>query len=209
MDKKTKRLIGFSILITFLVLVGVFAVDYFNVFSRLGLNIKNINWDAITLIAGNIVVILLFVITYFIVDSRSIQKDKNQLMTAYLTLVGIYERCKDMVDIFSQEDLRTRAAQKCDGDKLLHEDKSHMHFLNYPFENESIVYEFAGAGILSKTIFSEFITIKKHYQKYINVAIIFYDHYDQFKPLEAEVSKELTTALETLKKFIDEDLEGK
>ena len=209
MDKKTKVYIWLVVILAVVAIVSLCLLDYFNVFSRIGVAVTNMNWDVLSLVAGNIIVVLLFVITYFIVDSRSIQRDKNQLMTAYLTLLGIYERCKDMVDIFNKEDLRLRAVQKCDGDKLLSEDKSHMHFLNYPFENESIIYDFAGAGILSKTVFEEYITIKKHYQKYINVSIIFHDRYDQFKPVEAEVSKELASAIEKLKQSVDKDLEVK
>lgn len=207
MDKKTKVHILLVVILAAVAIVSLCLLDYFNVFSRIGVDISNMNWDVISLAVGNIIVVLLFLITYLIVDSRSIQREKNQLMTTYLTLLGIYERCKDMVDIFNKEDLRLRAVQKCDGDKLLSEDKSHMRFLNYPFENESAIYDLAGAGILSKTVFEEYITIKKHYQKYINVSIVFNDHYDQFKPVEAEVSKELKSAIEKLKQSVEKDLE--
>lgn len=209
MDKKTKAYIWLVAILAVVTIGGLCLLDYFNVFSRIGVDVSNMNWDVISLVAGNVVVVLLFVITYFIVDSRGIQREKNQLMTAYLTLIGIYERCKDMVDMFSKEDIRLRAVQKCNGNKLLSEDKPHMHYLNYPFENESVIYELAGSGILSKTVFSEFITIKKDYQKYINVAIIFYDHYDQIKEIEDGISKKLTSAIESLKKSVEKDLEVK
>ena len=203
MDKKTKKYILVIVILAFLFNTGVCIVDYFNIFSCIGVNIENLNFDLLSLVVGNSIVVVLFLITYFIVDSRSINKDKNQLVTAYITLIGIYERCNDMVELFSKDDLRERAAKRCDGDKYVNEDKAHMHFLNYPFENESKIYDFAGAGILSKEVFAEFVKIKQHYQKYINVSIVFYDNYSQFKPVEKEISKELATALSKLKQYVE------
>ena len=203
MDKKTKNCILVIVILALLFNIGVCIVDYFNIFRCIGVNVENINFDLVSLVVGNSIVVVLFLITYFIVDSRSIQKDKNQLVTAYIILIGIYERCNDMVELFSKDDLRERAAKRCDGDKYLNEDKAHMHFLNYPFENESKVYDFAGTGILSKEVFSEFVKIKQHYQKYINVSIVFYDNYSQFKPVEKEISGDLSTALAKLKQYVD------
>lgn len=84
--------------------------------------------DLISLIVGNTVVLMLFSITYFIVNARILQEDTNQLMTAYLTLIEIYEPWANMVEIFSQDDLRERVANRCDGDKYYSEDKVPLHF---------------------------------------------------------------------------------
>lgn len=142
MNKNTKKHICLIILLALFVNAILFVIDYFSVFSLIGFNVNSINLDFLSLFLGNTVVVSLFLITYFIVDSRGIQKEENQLMTAYITLIGIYERCKDMVDIFSQNDLRERAVKKCNSDKTVNEDKAHMHFLNFPFENEMIIYDF-------------------------------------------------------------------
>ena len=205
MDRKTKKYIWLIVIFEVIFNVGVCIIDYFNIFSNIGANAANINFDLISLVVGNSIVIVLFLITYLIVDAKTIQKDKNQLMTAYITLIGIYERCTDMVELFSNNDLRERAVKRCDGDKYINEDKAHSHFLNYPFENESKIYDFAGAGILSKEIFTEFVKIKQLYQKYINVSIVFYDNYSMFKSVENEISTKLATALVLLKEYVEND----
>lgn len=203
MDRKTKKYIWLIVILAFLFNVGACIVDYFNIFTYVGVKVENINFDFISLVVGNSIVVGLFLVTYFIVDYRSIKKDHNQLVTAYITLIGIYERCTDMIELFSKDDLRERAAKRCDGDKYVNEDKAHLHFLNYPFENENKIYDFAGAGILSKEVFTEFIKIKQHYQKYINVSIVFYDNYSQFKPVEKQISEDLATALSKLKHYVE------
>lgn len=208
MNDKTRKRICVTSIVAVIFIMVICLLDYFNVASKLGINIRNMNWDVISLILSNIVVICLFLITYFIVDSRNIQKDKNQIMVAYIMLVGIYKRCQDMVDIFSDAELRTRAVQKCDFNKLLHEDRNHINFLNYPFEDEATIIDFAKAGILSKELFKEFTTIKQLYQKYINTSITLFDVYAQFSYLEDEIRRELTSKVEKLEKSIENDTEA-
>ena len=203
MDKKTKKHVGLILILVFVINVVVCLMDYFNIFGKLGINVSNINMELISLVVGNTIVLMLFSITYFIVDARTIQKDNNQIMTAYIVLIGIYERCSDMVELFSKDELREKAALRCDGDKYVSEDKAHFHFLNYPFENEGVIYDFARAGVLTKEEFKEFVKIKSNYQKYINVSITFYDVYSAFKPVEAEISTDLQTALTKLKQFVE------
>lgn len=207
MDKSIRKKVLITLIVSILFVSVVCVLDYFNFFTVIGVSVNHINWDLLSIIIGNLVVILLFVITYFVVDNRNIQKDKNQQATAYLTLIGIYERCNDMVELFSKEEWRTKAVEKIDGNKLLSDDKVHTHYLNYPFENECIIYDFASSGILSKNIFKEFQNIKKDYQKYINTALIFFDVYDSFKQLEIDLSNDLSKSMQNLKQAIDKDEE--
>ena len=48
------------------------------------------------------------------------------------------------------------------------------------------------------------VTKKRHAEFcYINVSIVFYDNYSQFKPVEKEISEELATALFKLKQYVE------
>lgn len=205
MEKKTKRGIGIIVIITIVCMITALLLDYFNVFSCIGVNTSRLNWDFLSLVVGNIVVIALFLITYFLVDARTIQKDKNQLMTAYLILEGTYEECLTMVELFGRDDCRRSAASKCDGSKLVFDDRVHMHYMNFPFENEAIIYSCAHAGIINKDILKEYTDIKHEYQRYISMSIIFFDAYDRCKPLEKKLSERLAITIQSLKKVLDED----
>lgn len=176
----------------------VFAVDYFNFFSKIGLNMLHLNWDLISIVINNIVVITLFFITYILIDSRNIQKDKNKKSTADLILIEIYEKCKDMVRLFSKEENREKAVKNCDGNKLIFEDNVHLHYLKYPFENESLIYDFASSGIIPKDVFEDFLSTKKEYQEYINTALILYDRFEHFKGLEINLYNHLNNNINKL-----------
>lgn len=202
MKNKTIKLL---LVILFVFSILVLIIDYFNLFSYFGMNMEYINWDLSSIVITNMVVIALFGITYILIDSRNIQKDKNQRDIAYLTLIEIYEECKDMVDLFSQEENRKIASEKVDGNKLAYEDSAHMHYLNYPFENESLIYDFASSGIIPKDVFSDFLSIKKDYQKYITAAIVFYDMFDSFKTLEDDLNKKIDANIKQLKECVDKD----
>lgn len=62
----------------FLISIILVFLDYFNVFSTLGFRMGNINWDFTGMVITNVIVVLLFVITYETLDKRSAEKENNK-----------------------------------------------------------------------------------------------------------------------------------
>lgn len=57
-----------------IVFVGLWLIDYFNVFGKIGFDVTSINFDFWGIFIGNSVVIILYIITYFHLDKRTIKK---------------------------------------------------------------------------------------------------------------------------------------
>ena len=150
--------IALTILLSFGAVFLVLLFDYFNLSKYVNINVSNFNLDGISLIIGNLVVVALFLLTYFLIDARSVKKEANKRNIALVILKSTYASCKEMAIIFEDEDSRTKAAQKCDFNKVIHEDKVMMRYLNIPFEENDMVLEFTKDGILSAEEF-------KHTQK--------------------------------------------
>lgn len=62
------------------VLMLVFALylgaDYFNLPSKMGISVENLNLDLLSIVVGNAVVIIIAAITFILIDARSIEKDR-------------------------------------------------------------------------------------------------------------------------------------
>ncbi len=198
MEKNTVRTILKIIFFAIIIVTVVIIVDYFNLLGMIGIDTSKLNVDFLSLIIGNVIVISLFISTYYIVDQRNIKKENNQQSIAYLTLIDVYKSCLDMVEMFKNDEIREKAVEKVDGSKTLLDNKHQQHWLNYPFENESMICGFASSGIISKEVFKEYLTIKADYQKYINVSIVFSDVYERFKQLETNLTNDIAKAISEL-----------
>lgn len=78
------------------ILFGIYVIlDYLNVPQLLGLSSDRINMDFFDVFLNSVIVIVLYIITYFFVDSRQIQKDANAKDTADVLLLYTYKECLD------------------------------------------------------------------------------------------------------------------
>lgn len=184
--------------------------DYFNVFSRLGVNVRNLNLDFMSLIIGNVVVILLFVIAYVLVDRRSIAKEKNKRKTALIILKGIYEQTVEVVELFAEDEARMLAAEKCDFSKVISQDPMQSLYYNLPFaENDRTIIAFAQEGVLNANELSTYLDVKKKYGSYINLSFLFREpeRHISLNPRKAELLSVLEENLSKIQEELDDENE--
>lgn len=60
--------------------------DYFNIASSLGLQVKNININLFSAVLNAFVVIVLYIVTFIVVDKRQIKKDQNSELIAKILM---------------------------------------------------------------------------------------------------------------------------
>lgn len=157
-------------------------VDYFNVPS-IFFNVKNIN----TSFNNNIVTMLIFVITYLLINKKNIEKNSqdiqqknNQREIALATFVDICKECKDIINIIRTFDNKQFAAVN-NNETIL------KYYTDYPFKYSDIMYSFAQNGIITKDEYSQFMVIQRSYKGYITPKIVNYNN----KNLKCNESDEL------------------
>lgn len=174
-DSKIKKRITISIVVWMLFNALYLSADYFDLFSLVGINTNQINLDVISIVVGNSIVVLLYMITYFSLDSRNIKKRKNQRAIAELLLCSTYEKTKELVDLFSKADVTETAAKKCDFDKLEFEDLVLQKYFELPFDHNDMICKFAETGIIDGEEFKQYLEIRAMYRSHIRIKITFYD----------------------------------
>lgn len=166
----------FKIILSCLALTFVyFLLDISELPACIGIHSEKINWDIASIVISNLVVICLFLITFNLLDNRSIEKDKNQRDVAVLILNKTYGQCKDVAALFDNPSIRASAVKKCDFNKVVHEDKAHMRYLEAPFEYHEKIVDLSFLGIISQQEFSDYVNVKAVYTMYINTSITFFD----------------------------------
>ena len=153
-------------------------LDIFNIPSRMGIDIPSLNWDGAALVIGNIIVIGLFLVTYFLLDKRSVEKENNQREVAELVLKLTYDRCEETIKLFDNPKTTELAAKKCNRDALEFQDSVLQAYLNLPFEHTDMINDFVKSGVIAADEYNNYLTVRELYQSHIRVKLIFDDHHE-------------------------------
>lgn len=88
--------------ITALLIIG----DIFDVFSKLGINVPELNMDFVSLVVTNAIVVILFIIAYHYVDKRSIKAMENKRELGLHLLKKTCHSCETMEKSLSVETIK-------------------------------------------------------------------------------------------------------
>lgn len=189
-------------------MVLITTADFFDFFSRAGLSVAHFNLDFLSIVIGNGVVILLFIIAYALIDSRNIEKENNKRRTVLVILKNVYEHCIEMVELFSDDFTRKHAVSKCSMDEVAVNDKMHMVYRTLPFaDNNDAILGFMQDGVLSKNETETYFEVKRKYASYIDLSIIYWTPTDHVstKGLEESLLSMLRTALDEIEGELTHD----
>lgn len=171
MRKKVGAIIIAFIFLSFCLCIA----DYFNVPSLLGIDVPSINWDFTSMLIGNVIVIILYLITFVLIDRSNIKRSENQERNVHIILTKIYSHCKEFIELLDNKDTAKMAAKKCNFDVPNFQDPVMVKYQDLPFELEQYVLDASHNGILSEEEFQTYISIRKRYKSYITNKITFFD----------------------------------
>lgn len=166
MDNRKKTL---SLVVT---LVIYLLLDYWNLLSKIGLNINRINLDVLNIL----IIIVLYVTTFILIDHKQLEKEKNKIETSKLVLKGIYENCLDNIDLYTDEIIKKHIVPKCNFDKIINEDTYFYNLVHQPFQNEPMLLELLKDGVISTKLYEDYIKCKRNYIDYVVTRITFFEN---------------------------------
>lgn len=174
----------FSTKILFLLcIVGIF-IDYTNLLTYMGFNMSNMNWDFLNIIT----VIVLFVITYQLLNKKEIKCEQNKHDISLFMLQNCYNECMNYIKFLNPERVEKFIVPKVfakDGDGA---NENIIHNLqNAPFENESSFMDLVKDGQINKKQMEQYLEVKTKYRQYVNMRITFYDMPNVYIELQTEL----------------------
>lgn len=148
------------------ILFGIYVIlDYLNVPQLLGLSSDRINMDFFDVFLNSVIVIVLYIITYFFVDSRQIQKDTNAKDTADILLLYTYKECVDNLRIvLNPMWTKNYIAQKVDFNRPINKNSVVSNIQDLPFSSKSEIFELATGGYVEKEVLTRYLHIQAEYR---------------------------------------------
>lgn len=195
-DKKIK----ITILVS-LVLIAVFVlIDFSNIFSTI---FSKLNWTFLEIIINNVILIMLFFITYFLIDKRNMDKNdekmNNQEYVLKQLLIETYTECIKTIELLDNNEVLSRyIVPKVDFNKTDSDNFVVTNLKNSSFKNENIILELFKEGIFSTIYLRNYLRIKNEYQEYISIRITFFDREELTKSSRLKLGKNLDLELNSL-----------
>ena len=193
--KRSRLIIALTVcvVITALLIIG----DLFDVFSRLGINVPELNMDFVSIVLSNAVVIILFIIAYHFVDKRNIKALENKQELGLHLLKKAGDACEDYFNIMIPQIVSDLIVPKVDFNST--KNKIVENLQNAPFDFDEQLMELFLDGTLTKVEMDLYTELKSQYGKYILSRITFYDKPTIYKISESKYKD----ALKNLKEYLD------
>lgn len=168
-----------KIIITILTLIIIFVLylicDYNNLFAKIGVSISNLNIDLFGIFINLIVVVGLYIITYFLIDKKNIETRNNQEEIIKYMLKNDYETCLRYLGLLSEKLTIERIRNHINEDVLLCKDEFFVNYINIPFENYESITNYAIQGIANKKLLESYYYIKRSYKEVVTGIVHFSD----------------------------------
>lgn len=177
-------------------------IDYLNIPSCLGIKVKNINYDVFCAVFNALIVIVLYIITFNLIDKRQMQKDDNAKATANILILSTYQKCLDILKIVDNQQLLEKyIIPKIDFNKMNSDNAVSINLQNNPFIEHTNILDLAEAGAISSKDLINYIKIIELYKSFIFMRITFFDIQGAKTPEQIDVCNKISQdkrSLETL-----------
>lgn len=191
-----KLVVKNNITIFIIIIIILIIFDYINLPSFLGFDMLNINWNLCMLILNNVVVIMLYLITYKTLNERTIEREKNKNEISILLIKECYQECKNYVKFLNQKTVEEYILPKIDCDRT--DNKIISNLKDSPFINENIIMDLVKDGQITKQQIERYFKIKGIFSQYITMRITFFDESHFYKPLEKQLYNEINMEIKNL-----------
>lgn len=172
MKKKILRII-IPIAIVF---IAYIILDYVNIPTLMGLTPANINGDMFSAIFNSVIVIVLYVVSFYFIDNKQNEKDANARDVTDVLLKKTYQECLDTLKLLDNKDMIEKyIIPKIDGKKSTLENDIIHNLQTLPFSSFDVVIDLAKNGYVKKDKLESYLDVKNEYRYLVNMKIILFD----------------------------------
>lgn len=176
-------------MIFLIIIIVALIIDYYNVMYPIS---KNFNYNFLNILINSLVVIFVFLLTYYMIDKQTLEKTKrienNKRNTLRILLTQVKKECNNTLDfIENQNNLEKFIIPKINFDSLNNSIEEALK--NNPFKNEQYIIDLFEDGVADFNELEKYMNLKEKYQQYISLKITFYDLDKQKKKLRMKSIK--------------------
>lgn len=204
MKKKRVSKIIVPIIVAF---AAYLLLDYLNIPSFIGIEPTNINVDVFGVLLDAVIVLILYVISFYYIENRQNEKDTNAVDTADTLITKTYQECLENLKFLDNRIMiREYIIPKIDGNKTDSENKVVYNLQTLPFSSFEAVISLASEGYIVKNKIESYLDIKKEYQYLVSVKITFFDMDNPQSDEQRAMYNDIQTRDSAIKKKLEEFL---
>lgn len=195
---KNKKVPITVIILSIAVIILCLVFDYFNLPTKMGINVSIINMDFWGILLGNGIVIALFIITFSLFDKRNLEKEKLADYAGAVLLTDTYRRCETFLPILK------RFLEIDETDKKLFSEDICDFIINEPFKNNDKIFESLGNGHISRKHYETYTVIKRNYETLVYHLVVL----RKFPEIEENLFEKLVEDLHEEQKILKQYIDG-
>lgn len=180
---------------SFILIIGILIIVAFIVFAFLSGFLFKIdgkyNYDIASIILSNSLVIIIFFMTYCLLNKREIKKEKNKEEIVTEMIKRTYDNCKNQIAYLTPQLIEKYAIPKLNNDKPLRSEPLYKSIVSSVFVFNNEITEFMTNGVLSKDKYIDYITLKDLFESYLNLFITFYDAPEIYHEFEVKLNSHI------------------
>lgn len=163
---KTKHKIIITILVFIVLSIVYIFCDYKNYLSLGAIDIGRINNELLSIYVTNLVIILLYIITYFLVDEKNTKERKNKKEIAKYMIENDYRTCLKYLEVLENEQqLNITIENIRKEEKHLYKNDFFEEWMKVSFQNYNDIMQYSNQGIIEVYVLEEYLYIKNEYSR--------------------------------------------
>lgn len=196
----------FWIVLVLCVLLVLFVIlDYFNISQIIHIDMSNFNWDFLSIFVGNLVVVGLYFLTYWLIDRHNIKRTENQERNVRTVINEVYEQCSKIIALLENEIGIVEVLPAVQSDNNTYVADVIETINKSVFATEPFIYDAVTNGVIAQSELETYIKIRNAFIEYVSYRALLFAE----KSNSGEVDKKslLMDTIKDLKTKLTHDIE--
>lgn len=160
---RTKSKIIILVISFILLILAYLILDYYNVIGVLSLNVDRINFDLLSIFINNLIVIVLFLITYFLVDEKNSKARRNKKEIVKYMIEDDYKTVLRYLDILEDKTQLKMIMENINKDSYLIRNDYFNNWMDVSFKNYNDIMQYSSQGLIDVEVLKKYLYIRSNY----------------------------------------------
>ena len=143
-------------------------LDYFNISQVFHIDMSNFNWDFLSIFVGNLVVIGLYYLTYWLIDRHNIKRTENQERNVKTVINEVYKQCNKIIALLENEIGIVEVLPDVQPDNNTYVADVIETINKSVFATEPFIYDAVVNGVIAQSELETYINIRSDFIQYVS-----------------------------------------
>ena len=143
-------------------------LDYFNISQVFHIDMSNFNWDFLSIFVGNLVVVGLYYLTYWLIDRHNIKRTENQERNVRTVINEVYEQCSKIIALLENEIGIVEVLPAVQSDNNTYVADVIETINKSVFATEPFIYDAVVNGVIAQSELETYINIRSDFIQYVS-----------------------------------------